>query len=537
MHEEVRGARMRAPRYGRRLSAAVAAVALGATALMGVAVSAASAAPSNIDPSTPRSLTIHKLSQPATAGVAGDGSELAPESLPADALPLNGVEFTVQQVTAVGGKSVDLNTDAGWATIQPYLNGTTPFVPGNATLGAPVKQVTANGGLAVFNTLPVGLFYVTETNPGPNSIKAPAQPFLVTLPMPTKDPGVFRYDVHAYPKNTLGDQPYMVKTVDDRSAHAVGDTVTWTVSIQIPNSQGYVVDSVDFLDRPEGWTWGEYNRPYLLRTGVGKAWSGPEAKPDLIYFTEPGGVRTDGSSQCGSPGGPAFFCSGEGIKPGTLIELVYETKVNELPANGVVRNQAEVGVNETNMTSESQTLWGKAQFTKHAVGDTSKVLAGAEFQIFADKAAADAAAARVAAGQPVTTGLTFETSTFNPDAYSWIPTRTQTLTSDANGIVTVPGLKASQAGIKYWAVETKAPAGYVASTTPTEFTVTPSATPTGAAAVHVPNQMRQAGALPVLGGAGMTAIGIGGAILIAGGLLFAVFGRRKRDTEHTPAAA
>ena len=41
--------------------------------------------------------------------------------------------------------------------------------------------------------------------------------------------------------------------------------------------------------------------------------------------------------------------------------------------------------------------------------------------------------------------------------------------------------------------------------------------------------MRQAGALPVLG-AGMAAIGIGGAILIAGGALFAIFGRRKQDT-------
>ncbi|WP_336991622.1 SpaA isopeptide-forming pilin-related protein [Leucobacter sp. VD1] len=140
--------------------------------------------------------------------------------------------------------------------------------------------------------------------------------------------------------------------------------------------------------------------------------------------------------------------------------------MNQLPANGVVRNQAEVGVNGAASMSESQTLCGKAQFTKHAAGDQSKVLAGAEFQVFADRAAADAA--RVAADQPVTTGLT----------------------SDANGIVTVPGLNASQAGIKYWAVETKAPAGYVASTTPIEFTVTPGATPTGTAAVHVPNQMR-----------------------------------------------
>ncbi|WP_336991621.1 hypothetical protein [Leucobacter sp. VD1] len=220
-------------RTTRRLSAAVAAVALGATALMGVAVSAASAAPSNIDPNRPRSLTIHKLSQPTKAGVAGDGSELAPGSLPADALPLNGVEFTVQQFTAIGGKSVDLATDAGWATIQPYLNGTTPFVPGSAT---------------------------------------------------------------------LGDEPYAVKTVDDRSAHALGERIAWTVPVLIPDSPRYVVTDLSFKNIPEGWTWDTFKLPNLLRADPGKDWtSGTQSNPDAIYVTEPGGarVRTDG---CFTPG-------------------------------------------------------------------------------------------------------------------------------------------------------------------------------------------------------------------------------------------
>ncbi|WP_336651277.1 MULTISPECIES: SpaH/EbpB family LPXTG-anchored major pilin [unclassified Leucobacter] len=525
-------------RTTRRLSAAVAAVALGATALMGVAVSAASAAPSNIDPNQPRSLTIHKLSQPATPGVAGDGSELAPGSLPADALPINGIEFTVQQVTQIGGKPVDLTTDAGWATIQPYLNGTTPFVPGSATLGAPVKQVTANGGLAVFNTLSVGLFYVTETNTGSNSIKTPAQPFLVTLPMPTTEPGTFRYDVHAYPKNTLGDDPYTVKTVDDASAHAIGDKVTWRVSTKLPDSAGYQVS-----------TYGVYEMPdldSLARWDTNKVWSADDGTqfPDSATVTPKGGapvpLHPEDLASSSSPG-PITELSGSGLMkvntagPGSIIEFVYETRVLAIPANGKVRNEAEFAVNGINKFANAETLWGTARLNKHVQGDTAKRLAGAKFQVFTTQAAATAAAAQVTAGQPVTGGLTF-----GPGAGADADNKTFTTKDQGadHGFAVIGGLKASAAGTKYWVVETAAPAGYVASSTPTEITVYPGTDLSGAGAtVNIANAQRTAGALPVLGGAGMTAIGIGGAILIAGGILFAIFGRRKKQQETpTPAA-
>ncbi|WP_161607961.1 SpaH/EbpB family LPXTG-anchored major pilin [Leucobacter chironomi] len=534
---------MSAPRYGRRLSAAVAAVALGATALMGVAVSAAQAAPSNIDPNLPRSLTIHKLSQPATPGVAGDGSELAPGSLPVDALPINGVEFTVEQVTQIGGTPIDLTTDAGWATIQPYLNGTTPFDPLTATLGAPVAETTANGGLAVFDTLPVGLFYVTETDFGGNSIDTPAQPFLVTLPMPTTEPGVFRYDVHAYPKNTLGDEPYAVKTVDDASAYAMGEKFTWAISTQIPNTPGYTVVDFTWADNDGEFFQGTYDLPPGLML------------PQSITVITPGGVETEldyNDYFSPSTGGTVWNLTTSGLAkvntagPGSVIRIVYASVVKKIPGNGVIENVATVCVNTGNpgvcamgdpnmLNVRAETLWGKALLTKHAAGDATKVLAGAGFQVFATEAAANAAAAQLAAGQTVTGALEFCEDPWitNSDMAPRCSEPVQsTFTTDDTGVVTIPGLKASQAGITYWAVETKAPAGYVASTTPIEFTVTPGDTPTGAAAVNVPNQMRQAGALPVLGGAGMAAIGIGGAILIAGGVLFAIFGRRKKQQEQ-----
>ena len=231
-------------------------------------MSAASAAPSNIDPDEPRSLTIHKLSQPATSGAAGDGSEVPSDSLPAGALPIDGVTFTVREVTEIGGVAVDLETDAGWALIQPYLANPGSFTTAGNTLVPAGTGVTGAAGVPgelVFDSLNVGLFYVKET---------------------------------------------------------------------------------------------------------------------------------------------------------------------DAPAN--------------------------------------------------------------------------------------VSTR---------------------AGTKYWVVETKAPAGYVAAAAPTEITVYPGTGLTGSGSVaNVPNQMREAGALPVLGGAGMTAIGIAGAILITGGVLFAIFGRRKQ-TDTTTASA
>ena len=527
MHDDVRSAPVSAPRYGRRLSAAVAAVALGATALMGVAVSAAQAAPSNIDPNQPRSLTIHKLSQPATPGVAGDGSELAPGSLPVDALPINGVEFTVEQVTLIGGTPIDLTTDAGWATIQPYLNGTTPFDPLTATLGAPVAETTANGGLAVFDTLPVGLFYVTETDFGSNSIDTPSQPFLVTVPMPTTEPGVFRYDVHAYPKNTLGDEPYFVKTVDDTTAHAVGDKVTWRIAAYVPDVSAYTVDYFGVTEMPDvSW---------MDRWDSAKDW---ESAPDRASVTAKNSTTpvtliegTDFDSVLFSVDMTmAGLAKVNAAGPGSVIVFEYDAKVTALPVNGVIRNEAVADMNGDTLALRADTLWGTARLNKHVQGDVSKRLAGAKFQVFTTQAAATAAAAQVTAGQPVTGGLEF-----GPGAGADADTKTFTTKDQGadHGFIVINGLKASAAGTKYWVVETAAPAGYVASTTPTEITVYPGTDLSGVGStVNIANAQRAAGALPVLGGAGMAAIGIGGAILIAGGVLFAIFGRRKKQQEQ-----
>ena len=387
----------------------------------------------------------------------------------------------------------------------------------------------------MFDTLPVGLFYVTETDFGSNSIDTPSQPFLVTVPMPTTEPGVFRYDVHAYPKNTLGDEPYFVKTVDDTTAHAVGDKVTWRIAAYVPDSVGYNISQFfvaesPFLNGMERWD-------------PTKTWAGTGGTqfPDRATVTPKNGtpVVLDSSDLESQPGQSYLSAAGRAkvnaAGPGSVIVFEYDAKIIAVLANGVTRNEASVQMNMTHGIVEAQSLWGTARLNKHVQGDVSKRVAGAKFQVFTTQAAATAAAAQVTAGQPVTGGLEF-----GPGAGADADTKTFTTKDQGadHGFIVINGLKASAAGTKYWVVETAAPAGYVASTTPTEITVYPGTNLAGAGSVvNIANAQRAAGALPVLGGAGITAIGIGGAILIAGGVLFAVFGRRKRDTAENTTAA
>jgi fimbrial isopeptide formation D2 family protein len=211
------------------------------------------------------------------------------------------------------------------------------------------------------------------------------------------------------------------------------------------------------------------------------------------------------------------------------VDFTIATTVTSIPSDGTITNTAKVFIDSAEFDVQAQSLWGTARVNKHAQGDEDARLAGAEFQVFATEAAANAAAAQVASGDPVTGGLEFGAgSTAGADRKTFT-------TADQgadHGFVVINRLKASAAGTKYWVVETKAPAGYVAAAAPTEITVYPGTGLTGSGSVaNVPNQMREAGALPVLGGAGMTAIGVAGAILIAGGVLFAIFGRRKQTED------
>lgn len=209
---------------------------------------------------------------------------------------------------------------------------------------------------------------------------------------------------------------------------------------------------------------------------------------------------------------------------GGLFWFEVTTRVLSLPDDGVIVNTGRVNINGIDFEVTASTGWGQLRINKVVSGDTTKRLDGAEFQVFATEAAANAAVAAVNAGnatvgaissQPIGGGTA--TSTFT----------TATVGGDA-GFVTIPGLKAAATGTDYWIVETKAPAGYVRATTPTRVTVTPGVTSVNQVIAEVVNVQQTPGSLPVMGANGMTVAMVGGSLLLAGGLLFAAFGRRRK---------
>ena len=105
------------------------------------------------------------------------------------------------------------------------------------------------------------------------------------------------------------------------------------------------------------------------------------------------------------------------------------------------RTQATEFVNDTKYdTNTVMTKWGNLLIKKVSANDSEKLLVGAEFQIYSTEADAKAGTKPIAVS-----GKT-------------------TFTSDANGIATIGGLRATVNGgstpVNYWLVETKAPIGY-----------------------------------------------------------------------------
>ncbi|MGL6198869.1 MAG: SpaH/EbpB family LPXTG-anchored major pilin [Lachnospiraceae bacterium] len=129
-------------------------------------------------------LTIHDyaLENMDDVGVPNDGNEAT--NLPADALPLAGVEFTVWQVDPDEASNVTSASEA-WQYILSDTKKT---------------GTTDEDGKVSFN-LDKGLYYVAETgNDGVDKVVF-CEPFLVSVPMEDPNGSGWIKDVHVYPKN------------------------------------------------------------------------------------------------------------------------------------------------------------------------------------------------------------------------------------------------------------------------------------------------------------------------------------------------
>ena len=242
------------------------------------------------------SITLHKYEGPATAN-RSDGTEQTINGK----LPVKDVVFTIWRLKKANGNSsdvIDLSTAAGWTKIKDLDNLVENAAEGKKVASDFVNDTNAEfvkytedgagfdkkggatcttkaDGSCTISTLPMGLYYVEETDISnaktcetkqgesaptctPVSVKNPVAPFFVTTPLPNpKATDVTKswiYNVNVYPKNDVSkNRPKKEVEELNRKDFVPGDngtTITWKISVPISAPKdGKQYEKIGFVDK------------------------------------------------------------------------------------------------------------------------------------------------------------------------------------------------------------------------------------------------------------------------------------------------
>ena len=173
---------------------------------------AATNAAYHIDMNKKGSITIHKYEVPdidvASASGTGEASDV--DKVPEEAKPLADVTFTIYK----------------FAELDEYFTATEAKMPTVSDVKLPVNAAKAitvttdENGIAVAKDLPLGFYYVEETD-GPAQITKKAEPFVISLPFTNKEGTEWLYDLETFPKNQTGYGDTSVKKIDSESELAL----------------------------------------------------------------------------------------------------------------------------------------------------------------------------------------------------------------------------------------------------------------------------------------------------------------------------
>lgn len=473
-----------------RLAVGVGALALATAGTFGGASMASAdqgvdgTVPGNAAPGTTGTLIVHKHAGSVTdPALPNNGTAQTP-----DRPVLAGVTFTVCQV-----EGIDLTTSAGWTAAQSKTPDNSACVSGTEQ-----SLVTLADGTATFDALSIGLYKVVESA-APTGVTT-AAPFLVSIPYPSvsgsgdQQSTNWLWTVHVYPKNTV--EGSGEKTVVDPATNGLGSTVGWQIKTRpigsFNNGQPLTAYSVkDTLDSRLTYVADSAKVYVVSPTGTetllasGYSVTAPAAAgDDLVVTFDVSYVNT--------------------LPAGTYFKVAFDTTVTSI-GDGTIKNSSTEFVNDDTEGYTPNTVttdWGAAKLLKHAKGDTSKVLSGAKFEVFNSTNGAC-----TTLGDKVTVNGATE------------------FTSDANGVVDVPGLYVGKNGEPtsrvYCVVETVAPAGYVIDTTAKAITVYPGAVAAGEYSLSIENVPSAGPNLPLTGGQGTMIFLIAGVAIIgaAGGAM------------------
>lgn len=165
----------------------------------------------HIDRGRTANLTVYKYEVPdASVAYSGSTGEKDDEShIPEDAKPLKGVTFAAYK----------------FAELDDYFTEASSDIPKVEDFSEEkvIKKHTATtnaDGIAVFNELPLGFYYVDEIN-GPAQITKKIEPFVLSLPLTNAEGSKWLYDVYAYPKNETGYGDASLQKLDSDSGEPI----------------------------------------------------------------------------------------------------------------------------------------------------------------------------------------------------------------------------------------------------------------------------------------------------------------------------
>lgn len=155
--------------------------------------------PATIDTTKTGSITIHKYEYNESGGEAGTGETTDVNKVPSDAKALEGAGFTIYKVADIDDLAKYYNANPeSLPSVDNYL--TDGEINASKVLETKSEVKTDNAGIAKFDNLALGFYVVVETTT-PDKVTTPVKPFIVSVPMTTKDGDNWLYDVHVYPKN------------------------------------------------------------------------------------------------------------------------------------------------------------------------------------------------------------------------------------------------------------------------------------------------------------------------------------------------
>lgn len=446
-----------------------------------------------IDFNAKGSINIHKR-----AGTAGEAHDTGNKNSGAPGTPLAGAGFTVWRVNVPFSNTAEVQAAQKLTTAEAATK-----------LGNQVgnEQKTGPNGVATFDNLPVGVYYVKETTVPQGHV--PGAPFLVFVPMTNPDTLTgWNYHVHVYPKNSENKAEKAVTDADQN----VGDVITYAITSDLPKPiAGGTISKYEVVDTLDP-------RVEVTSADISVAFSDRTPIPASNYTATVEVV--DGKNVA------KVVFNGQGLKllkDNTDKRLVttIKAKVKEIgDGSSTIKNQATVisnngaGSGDTTVpTNKVETHYGKLKVLKHDKDDAP--LKDATFELYRCEDQATL-------GDKISINGTS----------AW--------TTGEDGSLLIDGLHVTdfennKEGItkKYCLKETKAPAGYELLPKPIEFTFTRkdiAATGEDDAVTltkKVENVKSVTPQLPLTGGAGIGLIVGLGALIIGAGAWYA-----KRNTNR-----